>query len=125
MKKLNDVVKSQAYFKSSIQMALGNKFPWTTLALTLDQMTPTLNQSKELVKVLLSELQSLQEKHQELLRDKAHSNEDDNYQNDVIEALEEESVQIEFEQDSILEIKDQDFEENSQQDSKDVQVIQS
>ena len=64
MKKSNDVMKKcQAYFKSSIQMALENKFPWTTLALMLDQMTPTLNQSKELVKVLLSELQTLQEKY--------------------------------------------------------------
>ena len=103
MKKEIGAMKCQEYFKSSIQMALENKFHWTTLALILDQMTPTLSQSKELVKVLLSELQTLQEKHQELLQDKAHSSEDDNHQNNEIEVLEEESRQVELEEKSVSE----------------------
>ena len=53
--------------KYIIQMALEHKFSWSTLALMLDEMTPTLKHSKQLVKVLLNELQNLQDKYQNLV----------------------------------------------------------
>ena len=53
--------------KYIIKMTLEHKFSWSTLALMLDEMTPTLNQSKQLVKVLLEELQNQQDKYQNLV----------------------------------------------------------
>ena len=81
MENTRDTIQNEAYFKYSIQMALQNKFSWTTLASMLDQMTPTVGQSKELVRVLLKELQNLQKKHQELIADKIHRNENDEVEN--------------------------------------------
>ena len=81
MENTRDTIQNEAYFKYSIQMALQNKFSWTTLASMLDQMTPTVGQSKELVRVLLKELQNLQKKHQELITDKIHRNKNDEVEN--------------------------------------------
>ena len=58
-------IECEAYYKHSIQMALENKFSWTTLASVFDQMTPTLSQSKDLVKILLDVIQNLQKQYQE------------------------------------------------------------
>ena len=85
-----DTIQSdEAYFKYSIQIALENKFSWITLASMLDQMTPTLSQSKELVRVLLKELQNLQRKHQELVQQTTISSEDIIDRNYDVETLEE------------------------------------
>ena len=40
-------------------MALQNNLPWNSLALILDDLTPTLSKSKDVIKVLLEELQRL------------------------------------------------------------------
>ena len=53
--------------KYIIKMALEHKFSWSTLALMLDEMTPTLKHFKQLVKVLLEELQNQQDKYQNLV----------------------------------------------------------
>ena len=53
--------------KCIIRMTLEHKFSWTTLALMLDDMTPTLKHSKQLVNLLLNELQNLQDKYQNLV----------------------------------------------------------
>ena len=65
--------------KYIIQMALEHKFSWSTLALMLDEMTPTLKHSKQLVKVLLEELQNLQDKYQNLVHqnDKSFINDEE------------------------------------------------
>ena len=60
-----DAAECEAFFRNAIKMTLKNKFPWTILTLIVDQMSPTINEAKELVKVLLNELQILQKKHKE------------------------------------------------------------
>ena len=67
----------EAYFKHSIKMALENNFSWTTLAFMLDEMTPTLSKTKQLVKVLLEELQKLQKEHQQMVQNPSQPNEDE------------------------------------------------
>ena len=72
MKISKEEIECESYYKHSIQMALENKFSWTTLASVFDQMTPTLSQSKDLVKVLLDVIQNLQKQYQELVQDDKH-----------------------------------------------------
>ena len=72
MKISKEELECEAYYKNSIQMALENKFSWTTLESVFDQMTPTLSQSKELVKVLLDVIQNLQNQYQELVQHEAN-----------------------------------------------------
>ena len=55
-----DAADCEAFFRNAIKMTLENKFPWTILALIVNQMSPTVEEAKELVKVLLNELQILQ-----------------------------------------------------------------
>ena len=74
-------IECEAYYKHSIQMALENKFSWTTLASVFDQMTPTLSQSKDLVKILLDVIQNLQKQYQELVQHESNvSNENDQFE---------------------------------------------
>ena len=108
----------EAYFKNSIQMALENNFSWTTLALMLDEMTPTLNKTKELVKVLLEELEKLQKKHQEFLGEKVQINNKVPNQTDEIEILEDKSTLDEIENFQAIETNfETDLHEVSNQDS--------
>ena len=90
MKISKDKIEYEAYYKHSIQMALENKFSWTTLASVLDQMTPTLAQSKDLVKVLLDVIQNQQKQYQELVQLEANVRNENN-KNDDIANLKEES----------------------------------
>ena len=47
-------------FTSSIDQALQNNISWDTLSISLDELTPTLAKSKELIKILLKQLQQFQ-----------------------------------------------------------------
>ena len=47
-------------FTYFIQMALQKKISWETLLVFLDDLTPTLIQSKQAIEVLVKELQKLQ-----------------------------------------------------------------
>ena len=49
---------------SIIDMTLRKIIPWTTLATLLNEMTPTLESSKQVIKVLLHTLESLSNKQQ-------------------------------------------------------------
>ena len=73
MEIFNKESDSEADFDYSIKMALNYKVSWTTLALMLQDMTPTLKQSRQLVNVLLKQLQNLQEKFQNLAPNKITS----------------------------------------------------
>ena len=81
MESSKEEIECEAYYKHSIKMALEGKFSWTTLASVFDQMTPTLSQSKDLVKVLLDVIQNLHKKHQELNLDEASDDQKENIQN--------------------------------------------
>ena len=89
-----DSADCEAFFRNAIKMTLENKFPWTILALIVDQMSPTVEEAKELVKVLLNELQILQKKHQELIEDKIKQVTFNNASNqgDEVEILEHDSM---------------------------------
>ena len=52
-------------FRYFIKMALQKKISWDTLLVFLDDLTPTLVQSKQAIEVLVKELQTLQSKVQE------------------------------------------------------------
>ena len=52
--------KNEKHFKNTIALGLDKKLPWLRLASILDEMTPTLEETKLLVKVLLQELQAMQ-----------------------------------------------------------------
>ena len=45
-----DAADCEAFFRNAIKMTLENKFPWTILALIVDQMSPTVKEAKQLVK---------------------------------------------------------------------------
>ena len=47
----------EKYVSIPIKMTIENKIPWTTLASLLDEMAPTLKECKQLIKILLKELQ--------------------------------------------------------------------
>ena len=51
-------------FRYFIRMALQRKISWETLLVFLDDLTPTLAQSKQAIEVLVKELQALQTKLQ-------------------------------------------------------------
>ena len=57
-------------FDYFISLALQNNLPWNSLTLILDDLTPTLSKSKDVVKVLLEELQRL---HLKLQREDCNS----------------------------------------------------
>ena len=77
----------EKYFKYSIKMALENNFSWTTLASMLEEMTPTLSKTKQLVKVLLEVLKKLQKKHLEMAPNNAQQNDKVDYQKDEAESM--------------------------------------
>ena len=108
----------EAYFKNSIQMALENNFSWTTLALMLDEMTPTLTKTKQLVKVLLNELQTLQKKHQEFVGERAQLYDKVQCETDEIEILENKSTLDEIETSNVEAIESNcNLDNDSNQDS--------
>ena len=53
-------LENEKHFKNTIALALDKKLPWLRLASILDEMTPNLEETKQLVKVLLQELQAMQ-----------------------------------------------------------------
>ena len=108
----------EAYFKNSIQMALENNFSWTTLALMLDEMTPTLTKTKQLVQVLLNELQTLQKKHQEFVGERAQLYDKVQCETDEIEILENKSTLDEIETSNVEAIESNcNLDKDSNQDS--------
>ena len=108
----------EAYFKNSIQMALQNNFSWKILALMLDEMTPTLSKTKELVKVLLNELQTLQKKHQEFIGERAQLYDKVQCETDEIEILENKSTLDEIETSNVEAIESNcNLDKDSNQDS--------
>ena len=48
-----------------IKMAINEQLPWLTLASVLDELTPTITISKQIIKILLKELENLQSKLKE------------------------------------------------------------
>ena len=93
-----DAADCEAFFRNAVKLTLENKFPWAILTLIVDQMSPTVKEAKELVKVLLNELQILQKKH---LEDKMYA----------FENLEEDSMLEE-----LANTNDHGFGEDSQKD---------
>ena len=43
-----------------VGMALQNTMPWNTLAILLKKLSPTLNEAREIINILLKELETLQ-----------------------------------------------------------------
>ena len=56
-----------------ISMALQSKISWDTLVVFLDDLTPTLDQSKQAIKIIVKELQSLNSKLQDKIKDDVES----------------------------------------------------
>ena len=56
---------SEKYFQSSLQLALKNNISWKLLGSILDEMTPNLSKSKQVIKFLLEELEKMHLKLQE------------------------------------------------------------
>ena len=50
----------EGHFKNTITLALNKNIPWEKLPLILHEMTPTLEETKQLVQVLLDLLQTMQ-----------------------------------------------------------------
>ena len=46
-------------FSYFIDMALQNRMPWKTLASLLTDLAPTLNETREIVRILLHELEAM------------------------------------------------------------------
>ena len=57
----------EKYFQSSLQMALRNNISWILLGSILDEMTPNLAKSKQVIRFLLEELEKMHLKLQESL----------------------------------------------------------
>ena len=47
-------------FSYFVKMALQNRMPWNVLAFNLNSLAPTLNETKEIIGILLKELETLQ-----------------------------------------------------------------
>ena len=129
-KNLDNLLQRENCFKHSIQMAFQDLITWPTLISILEDMTPTLVECKQLIKVLLNELQMLKHQKQiensqdvqnvyneELFQDKA---------SDDIEVLEEEFKLDDLEIPSVQDTTAKDFEndivENLDEDSIDIKV---
>ena len=56
----NDTGTKQTIFCNLIDMALQKKMPWAMLANTLDCIIPSFEESKQVIKILLKELENLQ-----------------------------------------------------------------
>ena len=59
--KKQELPQLEKYFRNSINLALQDKMTWSTLSLLLEDMAPTLIECKQLVKVLLEELQNIKQ----------------------------------------------------------------
>ena len=117
----SDTTKIEAQFTSFISLALEKKLSWQTLATLLSEITTTLSESKQLINILLKELQTMQMKfdlkdlnihsarilqnldvnHPKLIQDKP---------SDDIENLEEESKLEDLEMPSDQDATAQEFE---------------
>ena len=60
---------SEGKMKCFINMALKNTISWKALAILLDELTPTFDKSKQLNRILLKELESVQSKSQNQILD--------------------------------------------------------
>ena len=68
-------------FSYFVDMALQNRMPWKTLASLLTDLAPTLNETREVVRILLKELETLKlslQKKNELLE--MYQNESDAFE---------------------------------------------
>ena len=106
----NNLLQRENCFKHSIQMAFQDLISWPTLISILEDMTPTLVECKQLVKVLLNELQMM--KHQK------HIENSENVQNvNNAEYFQEvDDLEIQSDQDAVA----QDFKESDVLENFDV-----
>ena len=58
------LLQLEKYFEKSIRMALEEKLSWPILALLLDNMASTLVECKQLIKMILKELQTIHKNEQ-------------------------------------------------------------
>ena len=56
---------TKTHFSHFVLMTLQNKMPWKTLASLLTDLSPTLNETREIISILLKELEVLQKTLQE------------------------------------------------------------
>ena len=59
--KNQELPQLEKYFRNSVKMAIQDKMTWSTLSLLLEDMAPTLLECKQLVKILLQELQNIKQ----------------------------------------------------------------
>ena len=90
---LNKQAQAKVDYSYFIKMALEKKITWNMLAFFLNDLTPTLEKSKQVIEILLKELQMLQSKLEEIEID----------DKEIIEVLPEESVanNVSIEADSV------------------------
>ena len=80
----------EKYVSIPIKMTIENKIPWTTLASLLDEMAPTLKECKQLINILLKELQiAYKQKKAESLPEQIEMEETSN---DVLNIVKDDSV---------------------------------
>ena len=58
---------NEKYYHSSLQLALRNEISWTLLGSLMDEMTPNLAKSKQVIRFLIEELEKMHLKLQESL----------------------------------------------------------
>ena len=63
-KDLEKLLQREDCFKHTIRMAFQDMISWLTLVSILEEMTPTIVECKQLIKVLLDELQNLKQQKQ-------------------------------------------------------------
>ena len=56
--------KHERFFKNAIKLALQDKLSWSTLVSLVNEMTSTLDECKQLIKILIKELQTIQKQKQ-------------------------------------------------------------
>ena len=83
-------------FSHFINMALQERMPWKILSFLLKRLAPTLNETREIICILLTELEALQS----TLHDK--EKEIENYQRNSEENSEETEQEVEDQEDLVL-----------------------
>ena len=104
-------------FKHSIQMAFQDLISWPTLISILEDMTPTFVECKQLVKVLLNELQTLKQQkkvgNMQEIQSMNNQEFDQDKNSDDVEILEEESnIEMQLVQDTAAKDFEYEVQEN-------------
>ena len=114
----------EGHFKSAITLALNKTIPWKTLGVILNEMTPTFEETKQLVKVLLDILQTMQmnldqkpikaqDSQIELLEKEPESVEEINNRGEIVLLPSSDGINFELESSD-----SESYEENEQSDFK-------